>query len=331
MVLHRPERGLMAEGGKVDAVLPFSVEGRNVRGRMVRLEETINDILCAQPYPTAIAFLLAEAVCLTALLGTMLKEEGVMTLQVNSDGPVRLLFVDYTTAGHLRGYARFDEAAVARLGDVKLDRLVPQLLHAGTLSVTIDPEKAKERYQGIVGLEGASLSECLQAYFHQSEQLPTAIKLATDMVPGPDGERRWRGAALMLQPLPATVGTGYRDDTLFRSEAAEDDWRHSVVLLNSARSEELLDWTLMADRLLFRLYHEDGVRLFSPLPLTFRCRCTRERLADVLRRFTPEELDDMAEEGEIRARCDICGKEYSFEPDELTAEAHPHNHPGDPA
>lgn len=301
---------------KTDFVLPFAVEGRNARGRMVRTGQVLNDILAAQDYPPPVSALLAEAVSLTALLGTMLKDSGILTFQVNSDGPVRILFVDYTTEGNLRGYARFDEEALAAMGDTPSDRLVPQLLHSGTLSVTIDPEGSSERYQGIVGLEGATLAECLQAYFKQSEQLPTAIKIATQRQM--NGEDRWRGAAIMLQPLPAMVSPGENEDSFFRSEDAEEDWRHSVILLNSARADELLDESLPAETLLFNLYHEDGVRVFDWHSLGFKCRCTEEKLAGVLRQFGRDELEEMATDGEIQARCDICGKDYSFILDDLT-------------
>jgi molecular chaperone Hsp33 len=296
-----------------DVVLPFAVEGRNVRGRMARLDGALNAILSVQDYPLPVASLLAEAVCLTALLGTMLKENGIMTLQVNAEGPVRLLFVDYTTAGHLRGYARFDAAALAGLDEAGLDRLVPQLLQAGTLSVTIDPEASKERYQGIVALEGATLAQCLQAYFRQSEQLPTAIKVATEM--GPAGG--WTGGAIMLQPLPAMVGLSESEDSLFRSDEAEEDWRHSVVLLNSATNAELLDESLPPETLLFRLYHEDGVRVFDAYALSFHCRCSEEKLGAVLRQFSRQDLADMTVDGQIQARCDICGKLSEFVPEDL--------------
>ena len=300
-----------------DFVLPFAVEGRNARGRMVRTDAVLNQILAAQDYPAPVAALLAEAVCLAALLGTMLKETGVLTFQVNSDGPVRILFVDYTTAGHLRGYARFDEETVESMDEVELDRLVPQLLHSGTLSVTIDPEASKERYQGIVALEGATLAQCLQAYFKQSEQLPTAIKITTDLHADAQGAPRWRGAAVMLQPLPAVVGISDKEESFFRSEDAEEDWRHSVILLNSAKATELLDPALPPESLLFNLYHEDGVRVFDAHGLSFKCRCTEEKLASVLRQFERAELEEMATDGEIQARCDICGRDYYFDLDEL--------------
>jgi molecular chaperone Hsp33 len=312
---------MIEKAPSTDFVLPFAVEGRNARGRMARVDQALNDVLSAQAYPLPVASLLAEAVCLTALLGTMLKENGIMTFQINADGPVRLLFVDYTTAGHMRGYARFDEDVLEKMDEVELDRLVPQLLHSGTLSVTIDPEASKERYQGIVSLEGATLAQCLQAYFKQSEQLPTAIKVATEMhkdaEEGNGGKPRWTGGAIMLQPLPSVVGISEKEDSHFRSDEAEEDWRHSVVLLNSAGKDELLDSSLPAETLLFRLYHEDGVRVFDPHTLSFKCRCSAEKLGNVLRQFSREDIAEMTEEGQIQAQCDICGKLYRFVPDEF--------------
>jgi len=307
---------MVEKAPSTDFVLPFAVEGRNARGRMARVDHALNDILSTQDYPLPVAALLAEAVCLTALLGTMLKEDGIMTFQINADGPVRLLFVDYTTAGHLRGYARFDEEALAGMDEAERDRLVPQLLQSGTLSVTIDPAASQERYQGIVALEGATLAQCLQAYFRQSEQLPTVIKVATEMKTNGDGHR-WLGGAIMLQPLPAVVGFSETQESHFRSEDAEEDWRHSVVLLNSATGDELLDSALPAESLLFRLYHEDGVRVFDAHRLTFKCRCSAEKLGNVLRQFSREDIEDMVEDGQIQARCDICGKIYEFVPEDL--------------
>lgn len=311
----------MSDGRSFDGdfVLPFGVEGREVRGRFVRVEDSLNAIL-RRGYPAPVAFLLAEAVCLTALLGTMLKDEGVMTLQINSDGPVRLLFADFSTPGHLRGYARFEEAELAALDQIEMDRLVPQLLHAGTLSVTLDPAGGKERYQGIVHLEGATLAQCLQTYFRQSEQLPTAIRLAVDMLEDPEtGDFAWRGGAIMLQPLPAVVAGGESEGGAFRSEAAEEDWRHVVIMMNSVRDSELLDSALAPEHVLFRLYHEDGVRVFEATELSFHCRCSAERVANVLRQFSKAELEDMAQDGKIETACEICGRSYVFGPDEVSS------------
>lgn len=304
-----------------DFVLPFAIEGRELRGRFTRLDQTLSGVLDHRDYPESVSFLLAEALTLTALLGTMVKDDGIMTLQVNSDGPVSLLFADYATPGRLRGYARFDEDALAEMEIEDFSRLVPQLLHAGSLSVTLDPEGSKERYQGIVDLEGSNLSECLQTYFRQSEQLPTAIRMAVNRQEAENGRQSWHSGAMMLQPLPAIVDPSGTAESRFGSETAEENWRHGVVMMNSVADAELTDTDTPAEQVLFRLFHEDGVRVWETTDMDFQCRCSAEKVANILRQFPSDELETMkTDEGRVEVGCEICGRRYSFTPHELASE-----------
>lgn len=289
-----------------DTILPFQIEGRDVRGRLVRLAGVVDEIVTGHKYPEGVSMLLAHALTLVALLGDALKFEGKLTLQAKGDGPVGTIVADYRTPGELRGWAGFSEevyAGAVRDG-VDPGREVPQLMGAGHLALTIDQGPDMELYQGIVALEGATLAECAQKYFDDSEQLPTAVKLSAGRQ-----ESGWRTGGLMIQHLPSDDGRAGGGDP-------EDDWRTSAILMASARNDELLSTTISAEQLLFRLFHEDGVRVFDRVPLEVFCQCSRESIGGVLDTFDPEELQDMVVDGAISVTCHFCNKSYIFDPPE---------------
>ncbi len=287
-------------------VRPFQIEGCDVRGKLVRLGSAYADILAPHDYPPAVARLLGETLALSAALSTSLKYAGTFTVQTSSDGPVRMMMADVASDGGMRAYARYRED---ELGDEEDDISIRELLGSGHIAFTVDQGPNTTRYQGITAIEGDSLSDCAAAYFRQSEQLETAIMLVAD--PGQDGKDA-RAAALMLQRLPRPERTG------IDPQEEEENWRNAVVLMNSMTAREMLDSNTSADSLLYRLYHEKGVRVFDGRPLRFHCRCSRDKVARTLASFSAHELSDMkTDDGLIVATCEFCRTDYSFDDAQL--------------
>ena len=302
----RPARAEMGD----DIAVAFTVDALNVRGRIVRLGKAVDTAIRQHAYPAPVSRLLGEVMALAALLGASLKFDGKLIVQAETDGPVSMLVADFTTPGFIRGLARFDDAALAALPD-KDARDAAKLLGKGHLAFTIDQGKETERYQGVVAFTG-SLANAAQEYFEKSEQIPTLVKLAAGQLSGADGEH-WRAGAAMIQHLPPASGEAAAGD--------EDDWPRASALFDTLEDHELLDPGLSPERLLFQLFHEDGVRAFDPLPITWRCGCSREGLLATLRNFSREDRAHMVRDGKITARCQFCSREYVFSPEELEAKA----------
>jgi molecular chaperone Hsp33 len=247
----------------------------------------------------------------SAALASALKYEGVFTLQTKSDGAVKLMVVDITSDGAMRGYAQFDQDAVAALpAEVSL----PRLLGAGYLAFTVDQGEDTDRYQGIVELTGADLVECVQHYFQQSEQLKAGFKLAASAAPGGPGGGHWRTGVIMLQRLPA-------EENPISIEAADEGWHHAMTLLASCTAKELLDPALPIDDLLYRLFHEDGVRVFKGHSPRAQCRCSRERVESVLKSLPQDELKELEVDGALEVTCEFCNSKYRFTLTELARKA----------
>jgi molecular chaperone Hsp33 len=287
--------------GPADLVQPFQIEASRLRGRLVRLGPVVESVLGRHAYPEPVGSLLAEMLTLAALLASALKYDGVFTLQAKGDGPVRLMVADVTSGGDMRGFAQFDPA---RLGGLDASASVPRTLGAGYLAFTVDQGTRTDRYQGIVELVGASLVDCVHHYFRQSEQIEAGIKLA---VAGGVRRERWRAGALMLQRLPGAAG----------DEAAEDDWRHALALMASATAAELVGGDLSMHDLLYRLFHEQGVRVYAPVALRAGCRCSRERVETVLRALPAGELESAVVDGHVIVTCEFCNASYRFLPSEI--------------
>lgn len=277
-----------------DLSLPFQIDAANVRGRFVRLGPALKEMLDGHDYPDAVAAMMGETAALAATLASSLKYDGLFTLQTQSDGAIPLLVADLTSDGDMRGYARINKVKLAQVDD---DASVPHMLGAGHLAFTVDQGPDTERYQGITALEGATLSECAQAYFRQSEQLETAIVLMTSGIGSDDP----RAGALMVQRMP-----GSEQD----SEEHEDAWRRAVVMLSSLKEDELLSGVLSPEEVLFRLYHEDGVRVYEPHALRHKCRCSRDKMAAALRSFPRDQVTDSS--GQADVTCDFCKAHYHF-------------------
>lgn len=303
----------MAEGQTTshDVILPFQVERANLRGRFVRLGPVLNEILRRHDYPPPVSLLLGELVLLTAILASALKYEGVFTLQVSGKGPVSILVADMTSGGDLRGYAQFDAEAVGGLEAGPNLSPVPAALGAGHLAFTVDQGADTERYQGIVALEGNTLTDCIHHYFRQSEQIDAAIKVALS---GGGDDEPWRAGGIMIQRLPGAGPQGAIDRT-----EADENWREAVTLMSSARTEELIDPALAPDRLLFRLFHEPGVRAFDRIAVTAGCRCSRDRVVRTLAAFPRDEVLSLMEDGAVKVKCEFCGENYVFDRGALDA------------
>ena len=300
-----------------DRVLPFQLDALGVRGRLVRLSHVLDEIIERHGYPLAVARPLAEAMVLCATLATSLKYDGIFTLQISGDGPIRLLVTDLTTDGALRGYAQFDSwklaVALGSGNEDAPDGYVPKLFGQGRLAFTVDQGPHTERYQGVVPLEGATLADCAHTYFRQSEQLPTGIKISARREAS-EGGHRWHAAALMVQQMPE-LDAGRID---VDQEQREDDWRRAVILMASATEAEMLDPALPGIKLLYRLFHQEKPRQFEPRAFAARCRCSRERIDRVLQSIKREELDDLRDKtGRVAVKCEFCSTEYNYDDQDL--------------
>jgi molecular chaperone Hsp33 len=300
-----------------DFVRGFQIEGMNVRGRVVRLMDLADRVIAAHGYPDSVSRVVGEALALVALLGASLKFEGVLTLQTRSDGPLRMVVADFMSPGTMRACATFDRTAVEALGPMPI---FSQLVGKGSLAITIDPGGEMERYQGIVTLEGEGLADAATSYFDNSEQIPTRIKLsvATLMARGAAEPRpHWRAGGVIIQNLAALGGHA--------AQAKDDpgeDWTRASMLFSTVEPHELVDPQVEAERLLFRLYHEDGVRVFETQTLEFGCRCSAERVVSVLSQYPAAEVQGLVEaDGAISATCEFCSTVYRFQPDEVLAQS----------
>ncbi len=306
----------------IDTVLPFEVKPLGVRGRVVRLGSVIDDILSRHDYPPPISSILAEAIALAALLGTTLKFDGKFILQTKTEGPVNMLVADFQAPDGVRGVARFDKDKVAALGAAPLQQ---QLLGEGYLAMTVDQGTDMERYQGIVALGKGTLADAAHEYFQKSEQIPTRLKLAA----GPlqlrgDKAAHWRAGAILVQHLPREGGispiplsSGDAPLGIAEIVAEHDDWVKAKLLLDTVEPHELLDPTLSAEDLLYRLYHEDGVTVYPETQLKRHCTCSVDTVSEMLRRFSTEDRADMVKDGAIEVVCEFCSSVYRFTPSQF--------------
>jgi molecular chaperone Hsp33 len=280
----------------------------------------VDEILGRHDYPERVLLLLGEAVTLTAMLGAALKFHGKFILQTQSNGAVSFLVVHYRSPGHVRGYASYnrdDPGAPLDGGGAS-----KPLLGDGHLAMTIDPGAGMERYQGIVSLAGETLVDAAHAYFDQSEQIPTFIRIAvarqfTAGDGGSPGQWTWRAGGLMVQKL-GQEGGGWASDDASRPDTGrvdDDGWRRAQAIAATVEDHELLDPMLSPERLLYRLFHEEEVRAFEATPLDAQCNCSRERVEAMLNQFSAEELDGMAEDGVITVTCEFCNTRYQFDAD----------------
>jgi molecular chaperone Hsp33 len=274
-----------------DSLSRFLLQRSGLRGVLVHLDETWQAIRSRTEYPPAVAACLGETCAAAALFAGHVKVEGRLSVQMRGTGALRTLFAECTAAGTLRGIAHFVEPLP--------EPLTPRAFGTGSvLAITIEnhplAEQEPVRYQGLVTLDADTLAGAFEAYFDQSEQLPTRVLLAAD---------EHRAAALMVQQLPATA------------ELDRDGWARASALFETLGPEELL--ATPAQTLLWRLFHEDDIRLLGQRPLSFACSCSRARVEDVLRSLGPLEAAAAAESGQARIHCDFCGQAFAFTPDQV--------------
>lgn len=312
-----------------DTVLPFEVASLDLRGRVVRLGPVVDQILEKHNYPLPVAKLLGEAVVLAVMLGSALKIDGRFILQTQTDGPVGLLVVDFTTPGKVRACARFGkegiEAAIAA-GKTSAGAL----LGKGHLAMTIDQGTDSSRYQGLVALDGGTLEDAAHEYFLRSEQIPTRVRLAVaeEFVAGSGGaSHRWRAGGIMLQFLPKSeerarmdLHPGDAPEGLNVERAPEDDaWVQGRALLETVEDIELIDPEISSERLAYRLFHEPGVRVFKTTDVLAQCSCSRDAVESMLKSFSQEDRDHMVEDGKIAVTCEFCSATYDFAPADVGA------------
>src|SRR3954452_6514325 len=308
-----------------DAVLPFEIDPLDLRGRLTRLGPAVEDILCKHDYPAAVGKLLGEAIVLTTLLGSSLKFDGRFILQTRTDGPVSFLIVDFQAPDRLRAYARYDAAGL------KPGQDSGALLGKGHLAMTIDQGPDMSRYQGLVSLEGGSLEDAAHEYFLRSEQIPTRVRLAVgEEWRGGEGPRhRWRAGGMLLQFIPkaperarqADLHPGDAPEGSVTHTVAEDDaWIEGQSLISTVEDVELIDPDLSGERLLYRLFHERGVRVFSSLPLRAQCSCSREAVSSMLKSFAPKDRAEMVKDGKVAVTCEFCSSVYEFTPQQAGVE-----------
>jgi molecular chaperone Hsp33 len=313
-----------------DSVMPFAVARLDLRGRVVRLGPAVDRILESHAYPLPIAKLLGEAVVLTVMLGSALKIDGRFILQTQSDGPVRMLVVDFTAPGKVRACARFDKDRIeTAIASGKTD--AGALLGHGHLAMTIDQGADTSRYQGLVALEGGSLEDAAHEYFLRSEQIPTRVRLAVaEELRAAEGgpSHRWRAGGIMLQFLPkaperarvSDLDPGDAPEGVEVPEVEEDDaWIEGQALISTVEDLELIDPALSSERLVYRLFHEAGVRVFKPADVQAECSCSRETVEAMLKSFSQDDRDHMVEDGRISVTCEFCSENYVFAPADVGA------------
>lgn len=306
-----------------DFVETFQIEGMNVRGRIVRMGSVSDRVLRAHGYPDAVSRIVGEALGLAALLGASLKFDGIMTVQTRSGGPLSMVVADFVSPGIVRACASFrkDDLEALPPQDTRFEALAGE----GSFALTIDQGADMERYQGVVPLSKLGLAPSALEYFDRSEQIPTALRLAVAQMTARDANgtlvQQWRVGGILIQNLASLGGKPAPQQT-----ADQDAWNRVSILMKSVEDHELVDPQLEPNRLLYRLFHEEGVRVFEPLPLTFGCRCSRDRVERLMATYSPEELADLADaDGKIRITCEFCSTSYPFAPHELGR--HPHRAP----
>lgn len=300
-----------------DAITPFQVADTAVRGRVVRLAGAIDEILSSHNLPEAASELLGEAVALVAMMGASLKFDGKLIFQAQGDGPSPLLVADYSAGGAIRATAK---TTGAELPPSQPKPTLGALLGKGSIVMTIDQGADMDRYQGVTPIEGETLAEAAIAYFDQSEQIPTVIKLAVGRIQAPGEEETWRAGGLMAQFVPGEGGTRARGEAALQTAEDQETWDRAAAFVETTQADELLDPSISAETLLYRLFNQDGVRVFEPQRLRAECSCNRDKISAVLSRYTEEDLSDMVEDGAITVTCEFCRKAYSFTPDGAPAE-----------
>ncbi|MDB2414671.1 Hsp33 family molecular chaperone HslO [Rickettsiales bacterium] len=293
--------------------LPFMIESSGIRGRFVRLNSQINSILTGHKYPKRASQLLGELVTLATMLGSMLKIDGILSIQASGDGAISLMTADYTGQSNIRGYAKInDKKAIESLPTKKRDQQdIKTIFGSGHIMITIENPNEKP-YQAIVALEGKSLAECLINYFKQSDQLKASIEISTDKVDG-----KWVSSGILIQNMPSEGGKNVDIAPKRTQEEREDLWNTAKMLLASVTDEELLSKEITPHELLYRLFHEEGIRVFDPLSIEAKCRCSRQRMLSALINLPKDDISSLKKDGKITMQCHFCNREEIFDDNDL--------------
>src|SRR3954467_11021827 len=310
-----------------DAALPFEVDALDLRGRLTRLGPALDDILTKHDYPAPVCKLLGEAIVLATLLGSALKFDGRFIMQTQTDGPVSFLIVDFQLPDRPRAPPAYD---ARRLKDGQDSGA---LLGKGHLAMTIDQGADMSRYQGLVALDGGSLEDAAHEYFLRSEQIPTRVRIAVgEEWRGGDGsgpKHRWRAGGMLLQFLPKAPERGRQadlhpgdapDGAVTHSVTEDDAWVEGQSLIGTVEDVELIDPDLSGERLLYRLFHERGVRVFTRLPLRAQFSCSRDAVSSMLKSFAAKDRAEMVKDDKVVVTCEFCSSVYEFTPHEAGVE-----------
>ncbi|MAF68201.1 MAG: molecular chaperone Hsp33 [Micavibrio sp.] len=289
-------------------VQTFQLESSSIRGRVLKIGSVLEEIIQKHGYPETVNYLIAELTGLSLLLASILKYDGVFTLQLQGDGPISMMVADVDADNGVRACATFDADKVAEI-DYKKAQLKDFFGEKSYLAFTVDPGGDMDRYQGIVSLEGASLSEAADHYFQQSEQLQTTLKLKVKKL-----GKSWRAGGIMIQRMPLDSKVVQEEV----KESGDEDWSRSSILLGTVTDEELTDPRLHENTLLTRLFHEEGVRVYTPEPIIHTCRCSERKLDNVLATLPLEDLEHITIDGKIEIKCEFCSKIYRIEPPQET-------------
>lgn len=295
-----------------DKCLSFNLDNNIFRGRIVRLDSVLTEIFTHHKYPDNVASAVAETTALSVLIASLMKFDGLFTLQMQGDGAVSVLVSDVTSAGKVRSCAKFDEKALEQAQALRKTEgeieATPHWLGHGTLVFTIDQGKNTELYQGVVDLQGKNLEECALRYFKYSEQIDTHLHLYVKKV-----EDEWKAAGILIQKMPTSGGKEQNES----EEEIAELWNECKILADSLKKDEVFEAGLSLEEIIFRLYHEHQVRVVKENEYSFGCRCSREKLVNTLASMSEKDLEDMVEDGKITATCNFCGQVYSFDKGEL--------------
>ena len=292
-----------------DVCISFNLDDNAFRGRIVRLDQVLEEIFSHRAYPDNIAAAVAETTALGIVLASLMKFEGLFTLQMQGDGPLSVLVADVSSKGKIRSCAKYDDEALEKMQKLRKTEgqiePTPHLLGHGNLIFTVDQGKQTDLYQGVVDLKGKDLAECALRYFKNSEQIDTHLKLFVEKT----ADQKWRAGAILIQKIPTKGGA----DTINDEENVTSLWDENKILLDSLKQTEMFDDKLSMEDLLFRLFHEHKVRVVKQNEYVFGCRCSQEKLFNTLSTMGEQDIADMCENGKITATCNFCGQVYSFD------------------
>ena len=296
---------------KLDKCIYFNLDNNAFRGRIVRLKNTLGDIFKRREYPENVSMAVAETSVLGTMFASLLKFNGLFTLQIQGDGPISVLVCDVTSSGKVRACAKYDFEAMQKAQELRKTQgeleEAPFWLGKGVLIFTVDQGEGTELYQGVVDLQGKTLADCAMRYFKNSEQIDTYLKLFKRKT-----KNGWETAGVLLQKMPTNGGNNAADD-----EKINELWNEDKILLNILKDEEIFSDNLSEEEILFRLFHEHEVRVIKESEYFFGCRCNREKLLNTLSAMSEDDINEMVENGKITATCGFCGEKYYFEKGEL--------------